>query len=189
MATIARLLTYEDWLRMPPVADGRDEVVKGELRFMPPTQYPHTEIIQRLISRFIRQTDEGQMSILGSNFGLLISREPLTCRSPDLALYWRNRIVVQDGLYCSAPDLIVEVLSPSEIRRRHGAAANKVEKIGDYASLAVPEVWSVSPEARSVEVRLLSAGKLDVSATLVTGDLRPVRFPNLVIPVAAIWPD
>src|SRR5258708_7204037 len=134
MSTVARLLTYEDWLRMPPVADGTDEVVKGELRFMPPTQHPHAEIIQRLILRLIRQTDENEVSILGSNFGLLINREPLTCRSPDLAMYWRDRISVQDGLYCSAPDLIVEVLSPSEIRRR------KEEKIGDYPSIGVPEV-------------------------------------------------
>jgi Uma2 family endonuclease len=42
-------LTYEEWLRIPPVEDGTDEVVKGELRFMPPTHYPHAEIIQRII--------------------------------------------------------------------------------------------------------------------------------------------
>ena len=75
MATVPRILTYEEWLRMPPVEDGTDEVVKGELRFMPPTRYPHAEIIQRLIARFIRQTDD-RVAILGSNFGLMISREP-----------------------------------------------------------------------------------------------------------------
>ena len=90
--------------------------------------------------------------------------------------------MVQDGLYCSAPDLIVEVFASPEKGRR------KEEKIGDYASIGVPEVWLVSPEARSVEVRLLSAGKLNVTTTLQTGDLRPARFPELAMPVAAIWP-
>ena len=64
---------------------------------MPPTQYPHAEIIQRLIRRFDRQIDERRVSVLGSNFGLMITRDPLTCRCPDLALYWRDKIVVEDG--------------------------------------------------------------------------------------------
>ncbi len=183
MATVPRLLSYEEWLRMPPVEDGTDEVVKGELRFMPPTHYPHAEIIQRLVRRLHRQLDETRVTILGSNFGLMISRDPLTCRSPDLALYWREKIVIQDGLYWSAPGLIVEVISPSETKRR------KEEKLEDYATIGVPEVWLLSPEARSVEARLLSDGKLKTARILVSGILSATRFPNLSIPVAEIWPD
>lgn len=47
MATVPGLLTYEEWLKLPPVENGKDEVVQGELRFIPPTRYPHAEIIQR----------------------------------------------------------------------------------------------------------------------------------------------
>jgi Uma2 family endonuclease len=168
---------------MPPAEDGTDEVVKGELRFMPPTRYPHAEIIQRLIEAFIVQVDRKQVAILGSNFGLMISREPLTCRSPDLALYRRDNIVVQDGLYWSPPDLVIEIISPSETKRR------KEEKLDDYASIGVPEAWLVSPEARSVEIRLLSDGQLSTTAILVEGDLHPTRFPGVSIPLPAIWPD
>ena len=92
MATVPHLLTYEEWLKLPSVEDGTDEVVRGELRFMPPTRYPHAKIIQRLIAALLPQVDSKQVSILGSNFGLMISREPLTCRSPDLALYWRDKM-------------------------------------------------------------------------------------------------
>src|SRR5947208_13104127 len=99
----------------------------------------------------MRQVDESQVTILGSNFGLMISREPLTCRSPDLALYWKQNIVLRDGLYCSPPDLIVEILSPSENRRR------KEAKMDDYASIGVPEAWILSPEALSIEIRLLKS--------------------------------
>ena len=97
MATLAKILTYEEWLQLPPVEDGTDEVVKGEYRFMPPTHYPHAEIIQRIINRLIRQTDEDKVSILGSNFGLIISREPLTCRSPDLASIGRSATTSETG--------------------------------------------------------------------------------------------
>jgi len=182
MATASKLLTYEEWLRLPPVEDGTDEVVKGELRFMPPTRYPHAEIISRLIRRMGPQLNEERVAILGSNFGLLISREPLTCRSPDMGIYSRETMVVEDGLYCSAPDLIVEVLSPSENRRR------KEEKLEDYESIGVPEVWILSAEAESVEVRVLSGGKLERVAIQVDGQLHPTRFPGVSIEVKDIWP-
>jgi len=183
VATIPHLLTYEKMLQMPRETEGREEVVRGELCRLPPNDYPHAEVIQRLIRRIDRQIDEKQIAILGSNFGLLISRDPLTCRIPDLALYWRDRMTIRDNLYHSPPGLIVEVLSPSETRRR------KEEKLQDYASIGVPEVWIVSPEAQSVEVRLLSAGVLSTSAILIAGDLRPTLFPGVSIPVREIWPD
>ncbi|HEV2199226.1 MAG TPA: Uma2 family endonuclease [Bryobacteraceae bacterium] len=183
MATIPHLLTYEEMLAMPRETEGKEEVVRGELRRMPPNDYPHAEVIQRLISRMVRQIDEKQIAILGSNFGLLISRDPVTCRIPELALYWRDKMTIRDKLYHSAPGLIVEVLSPSETKRR------KQEKLEDYASIGVPEVWIVSPEAQSVEVRLLSSGVLSTSAILIAGDLRPSLFPGVSIPVRDLWPD
>jgi Uma2 family endonuclease len=183
MATLPKTVTYEEWLRMPPVEDGTDEVVKGELRFMPPTHSPHAEIIQELIQQLIPQLDLKKAKILGSNFGLLITREPLTCRSPDLALYWRERDRVEDGLHHEAPDLIVEVLSPSENRGR------KEGKIEDYASIGTPEVWLVSPEAQSVEIRLLEAGKLVRKAILVDGTLEPSRFPGVSLATSSIFPE
>jgi Uma2 family endonuclease len=183
MATVPRLLSYEEWLRLPPVEDGTDEVVKGELRFMPPTHYPHAEIIQRLISLLVQQVDQKQVGILGSNFGLMISRDPLTCRSPDVAVYWRDKMVIQDGLYWSPPDLIVEVISPSETKRR------KEEKLEDYAAIGVPEAWLVSPEAQSVEIRILAAGRFETATILTTGALCPRRFPSVSVPAADLFPE
>ena len=183
MPTASKLLTYEEWLQMPTVEDGTDEVVKGEFRFMPPSHYPHAEVIEELTAQFMAQVDRKKVRVLSSNFGLMISREPLTCRSPDLALYWKERDRIEDGLHYSAPDLIVEILSPSENRRR------KEEKMEDYASIGVPEAWIFSPEAESVEVRLLNAGRLTRSAILVEGILQPTRFPGVGIQVETIWPD
>lgn len=168
---------------MPSPECGTDEIVKGELRFVSVRLWPHAEVISRVNSALIRQKDE-TVQILGAGFGLMISREPLTCRCPDLAL-WRRRdkMVVQDGLLWSSPDLVVEVISPSETKRR------KEEKLADYAAIGVPEAWLVSPEARSVEIRLLVDGQLTTTSVLVAGELHPTQFPEVSIPVAAIWPD
>src|SRR5258707_9124673 len=183
MATASKLLTYEEWLQMPPVEDGTDEVVKGEYRFMPPTKYPHPDIIEELSAQFFGQIDRKKIRVFASNFGLIISKEPLTCRSPDLALYSSERVQLEDGYHCAAPDLIVEILSPSENRRR------QEEKMKDYASIGVPEVWLISPEAQSIEVLRLSNGALRRTAILVDGTLEPSRFPGVSIRVAEIWPE
>jgi Uma2 family endonuclease len=179
MATATHLLTYEEWLQMPVVEDGTDEVVNGVLHFMPPTRYPHAEIIEELIAAVLPQIDRKRAKILGSNLGLMISREPLTCRSPDLILFWRDRMEVRDGLYYSPPGLVVEVISPSENRRR------KEGKMADYARIGVPEVWLCDPTAKTLEVRRLKSGVVQV---LTEGTVEPAEFPGVRVSVAEIWP-
>jgi Uma2 family endonuclease len=183
MATLPKVLTYEEWLRMPPVEDGRDEVVNGELRSMPPTRFPHAAVIEALIAALLPQTDRKKIQILGSNFGLMINVEPLTCRSPDLAIFWREKVVIQDGLYYSPPDLIVEILSPSETRRR------KEEKLVDYLKIRVPEVWVLSPEAEAVEILVLRDGRFERKGIFVDGAIEPTKFPGVTIDIPSIWPE
>jgi Uma2 family endonuclease len=76
----------------------------------------------------------------------------------------------------------VEVLSPANSR------AERDEKLKDYESLGVPEVWVVSPEAQTVEVMLLKEGRLRTAALLREGQLRPSQFPGAAIEIASIWP-
>ena len=113
----------------------------------------------------------------------MITREPLTCRTPDLIMFWRDKMVIQDGLYWSAPGLIVEVISPSETKRR------KEEKLEDYATIGVPEAWLFSPQAQSVEIRQLSSGKLQRTDIRVDGNLEPSQFPGVSVPLAGLWPE
>jgi Uma2 family endonuclease len=76
-----------------------------------------------------------------------------------------------------------KVLSPSNTRRE------REEKLGDYASLGVPEVWVISPEARTVEVLYLEGGYLRTSHIVAQGALTPKLFPNVKVEIAKIWPD
>jgi Uma2 family endonuclease len=183
MATITRTLTYEEWLQMPTVEYGREEVVNGELLTMAPPYLPHAFIIQRLIMCFAGQVDQKKVDILGSDFGLMISREPLTCRSPDLALFWHGKMVVRDGFCWTPPGLVVEVISKSETKRR------KQEKLDDYARIGVPEAWIVTPKGKTVDIHLLRDGKLTSAKIVVDGEIHPTQFPGVSIPVAEIWPD
>ena len=106
-----------------------------------------------------------------------------TCRTPDLAIFDCATLIEVDGYYRSAPDLAVEVLSPRNTPRYMR------QKIEDYASLGVPELWVFSQDDRTVEVLLLENGRLRRNAILSQGVLKPTRFPHVQIDIASIWPD
>ena len=183
MATIPKTVSYQEWLTMPVVQDAIEEAVNGEIRIMPPNKLIHARVVHRLALAFARALDDRSVEILESGFGLVIVKDPLTCRIPDLALFHRSNIVEEDGYVHSAPDLAIEVLSDSDTRRA------RQEKLRDYESLGVPEVWLVSPQAQTIEVMLLDAGKLRTGTIIVEGQIRPTHFPEAVIEVTSIWPE
>jgi len=74
-------------------------------------------------------------------------------------------------------------LSPANTR------AERAEKLGDYESLGVPEVWVLSPEARTIEVLRLQNGKLQITQAVEQGKLSPTRFPGVVVDVSSVWPS
>jgi Uma2 family endonuclease len=181
MATTPKILTYEEWLRLPEV-EGVEEVVDGEIVRMPPDKVIHADTVENLADLLKAQVDRRTVQVRVSTFGLVIRREPLSTRVPDIAVFIRANVVEKDGYIHSAPELVVEVLSPANTR------SDRAEKLQDYESLGVPEVWVVSPEAQSVEVLLLEDGHLATTALLREGQLKPTRFPEAAVDITAIWP-
>jgi Uma2 family endonuclease len=179
----SKTVTYEEWLRMPEVTDAIEEVVNGEIRIMRPAKWKHAIIVDRLQSALKRQLDPERVIAVTGSFGLIIRKEPLTSRIPDLAAFELATLVEQDGYIHSAPQLLVEVLSPANTRRE------REEKLADYASIGVPEVWVISPEARTVEILLLQDGFLRSTQILNSGTVTPKLFPHVSVEIARIWPD
>jgi Uma2 family endonuclease len=179
----SKTVTYEEWLRMPEVTDAIEEVVNGEIRIMPAPKLKHARIVARTLVALNRQLDTERVLVLTGSFGLIIRKEPLTSRVPDLAVFESATLVEQDGYIHSAPQLLVEVLSPENTRRE------REEKLADYASIGVPEVWVISPEARTVEILLLRDGFLRSTQILNSGTLTPKLFPHVSVEIARIWPD
>ena len=110
MATTPKLLTYEEWLKLPET-EGIEEVVNGEIRKMPPNKLLHADTVENLADLLKASVDRNAIQVRVSTFGLVISREPLTTRVPDIAVFVRSQVVEQDGYIHSAPELIVEVLA------------------------------------------------------------------------------
>jgi Uma2 family endonuclease len=158
MATTSKTLTYQEWLTLPEV-EGVEEVVNGVILKMPPYKLPHACAVENLADLLRAKLDDRTVRVVVATLGLVIRKEPLTARVPDMAVFIRSNIVEGDGHIHSAPELVVETLSPANTRSER-------QKLQDYESLGVPEVWVVSPEAQTVEVLLLQDGRLATTSLL-----------------------
>jgi len=106
---------------------------------------------------------------------------------PDVQFISKEKLPLLDekGLSRGAPDLVVEVISPSSRR------FDRVVKLRWYASAGVGEYWLVDPIDRTLERLVLGAdGRYTIAQTLADGDVfEPDSFPGLAIPLSQLWVD
>lgn len=150
MAQETRITTAEELFRMPDDGVHRYELAAGRLRTMTPAGGLHGAISGRLTVALGAWVDERRLGIvLTADPGFTLQSDPDTVRAPDVAFVARHRIPA-DGIpkafWRGAPDLAVEVLSPTDNR------AEVDEKIADYLRLGVKQVWCVEPSTKSVTV-------------------------------------
>ena len=166
MSTQIKRLTFEAWRAMPETKQ-RYEIVDGVMNVPPGPSYDHqwiTKKIDRRLTDFVEAKDLG--IVLFAPLDLLVSREPLRVRQPDVLFLNAIRTGIRGrrdlrGVQTLeiAPDVTIEVLSPTNTRR------DIQDKLEDYQGIGVLECWLVSPEAETVEV--LSLGPEGISTDAV----------------------
>jgi Uma2 family endonuclease len=142
-------MTSEDLYRLPQ--DGRGyELVEGVLVSEPPPGAEHGRVEARvvvLVATFVRANRLG--TVYCGDAGFVLNRSPDTVRGPDLAFVARRsdeRAAPTVGYLAGAPDLAVEIRSPSDrVADLHG-------KIADYLAAGTRLVWVLDPVARNVRV-------------------------------------
>ena len=171
-------LTAEHLLQMPDDGRHRYELVAGRLRTMTPAGSLHGILVMRLAIALGNHVDEKRLGLIfGPDTGFKLESDPDTVRAPDVAFVAQARIPatgIPTGFWRGAPDLVVEVLSPTDVR------SELEEKIEDYLRLGVEVVWFVEPSLRHVTVRRQNAPSriLTEADTLDGGALLPdFRYP------------
>lgn len=139
-------MTDEELLSLPK--DGyKYEYVKGELR-MSPAGLEHGEIGIRLASMLLNYVKTSQLGkVYDSSTGYRLPNGNL--RSPDVSFVRLERLPEgksPKGFAHFAPDLAVEILSPSD-------SMSKInEKIAEYFDNGASLVWIVDPDSQAVTV-------------------------------------
>lgn len=144
VAIPATKLTHADYLLFPD--DGkRRELIDGEVFVMPSASLRHQTIsrnIFRHLDTFLRERGLGE--VFFAPLDVIFTQHDVV--EPDLIVVRREHNDILQDWVRGVPDLLVEIVSPSD--RRH----DEVRKRDLYERVGVQEYWIVDPEVESVKV-------------------------------------
>lgn len=146
--TDAALLTLDEYERLPDEDGYRLELSAGRLVREPPPGARHGVIVRNLFRALDTFVSDHELGEVVFETGFLLVERPPTVRGPDVAFISAERLPagpVPEGFWPMAPDLAVEVVSPSN------AAAEMQEKVLQYLETGTRLVWVVQPRTRTVE--------------------------------------
>lgn len=145
---LLRPLTLDDFDNLPESLD-RYEILQGELIVTPAPRLEHQDLSQEINLVFtvaVRAKRFGK--VYAAPVGVRLSMNDIV--QPDLlVLSNAKRALIRKNVIDGAPDVVVEILSPSTRR------FDLVRKMALYAEAGVPEYWIVDPEKRSILVHQL----------------------------------
>jgi len=175
---------YERWERELPDDGNRYEVIEGILYTTTAPSYFHQWIVRRL-DRYIGVPLEQQELAYAATAPIGVLMPGCDPVQPDFVLVRRDRVgIISERRIRGAPDLIAEVLSPSNPEQ------DTIIKRRVYARAGVPEYWIIRPETRDVLVcRNPDATLGDDTFTLLVGaaeTLSAHTFP-ITVPVAELF--
>ncbi len=172
--------TYEDYAAI--LEDGQFEVVDGVLYMSPALTWSHQSIILEIATHlrtFLQAAGLGRVGVapldVELSYGNVVQPDVLVLLNEHLDRITTSRII-------GAPDLVVEVASPSTARH------DLHEKQDAYARAGVTEYWIVNPDANMVELLVLK-DNVYRSSGLFAGEaiLPSVIVPDFPVPVGQFF--
>lgn len=175
--------TYEDYQLLPE--DKRYEIIEGELLVAPAPTTRHQRILLELaIKLSLHSKAAGVGMVLPAPTDVILSHENIV--QPDILFIAKERLGVVDPLggVHGAPDLVVEILSPST------ASRDQLVKRKLYGKYGVREYWVVDPASASIEVLVLRDSGLETWRVFPTGTvLHSPLLPDLLLPTGDVFAE
>jgi Uma2 family endonuclease len=181
--------TYGDYLTWD---DGeRWELIDGVPYNMSPAPgSAHQSILMDIGKQFAVYLTGKQCKIFPSPFDVRLTEgdesddQVETVVQPDLTIIC-DKVKLDDAGCRGAPDLVVEILSPTTAQK------DMKFKFARYERAGVREYWIVDPAGKTVQIFTLGAdGRYGRPQVFVDGDMAPVGiFPDLVIDLTAAFAE
>src|SRR3989337_2524253 len=141
-------VTYNDYLTLPE--EKRYEILEGELFMVPAPDFYHQIVsgnVEFPLREFVKKNNLG--IVVAAPVDVVLSPEDVL--QPDVLFISREkRYIITEKNVSGAPDLVIEILSPSTQER------DKIVKRDLYSKYGVKEYWIVDPITKSIEVMSLS---------------------------------
>lgn len=174
------VLTYADLQGMPE--DGRRyEILEGELCVTPAPTTHHQRVSRNLefvLHAYVTQHQLGE--VFDAPIDVVLDQH--TVVEPDLVFVATARLaIIRERAIEGAPDLLVEIASPSTQARDRGA------KQQSYARYGVAHYWRVDPTALTLTELVLEQGNYRLRGTFRSPEaFRSELFPELAIDLATV---
>jgi Uma2 family endonuclease len=180
MAQVARIarrgtLTWRD-LRHTPDDGNRYEIINGEVYVSPAPYVTHQETLGNLYTILRAHVARRHLgTVFFAPIGVVL--EKASAVQPDLIFIAAGRrSIIEDKAVFGAPDLIVEVQSPSTASRDRGMKRDL------YARIGVPHYWMIDPRKHTLLALRLEAGSYGIEAEVgARGTFKPALFPGLTV--------
>ena len=175
------LLTADEFYEFCCHNDGRYELVDGKVVELSPANDEHSGIsinIGTAFNNYSRQRGFGQA---GVEAGYILLSGPDTVRGPDVSfrLVPRSTRRQSVGFLAGAPDIAVEVVSPSN------TAAEMERKVAEYLAAGSQRVWVAYPASRTVIVHRADGTIINYTGDDVITDEE--LLPGFSLPLSEIF--
>lgn len=180
-------LTVRDYLDIPEDDENRYELIDGELYMAPAPTWEHQESIGNLFS-FLREfaRANGLGRVVASPIDVYLSEEDVF--QPDIVFVSAERLdVIHSSGVHGAPDLVIEMLSPSTERRDLTLKRERYEMFG------AREYWLADPFAKTITVLRARDGRFEQVGVFAEGmtaegmTIETSLLPGLRVDVSAVF--
>ena len=172
---------YGDLVGMPD--DGRRyEIHGGERVVVPSPRLGHQIAAARLVALLEDYRRRAGGLVVAAPFDVVFDEYDVA--QPDVVFFRAERVHLldPDAVAYAAPDIVVEVLSPSTADVDRGC------KMRMFARHGVPEYWIVDPIGRQVEVHVLEGHAYRQAQVATGGDIvRSILLPDLTFEAAGLF--
>lgn len=163
--------------------DDKAEFINGEVIYHSPVMLRHTRAAKNLLVLLEAHVTGRALGFVGyEKMMISLSRNDY---EPDIVFFGPDKAdaFTPQQMHFPAPDLVVEVLSPSTEARDRGI------KFEDYAAHGVGEYWLVDPDAETVEQYRLAGESFELIMKSRTGEIESAVVAGFVIPVRAAFDE
>jgi Uma2 family endonuclease len=178
---VSAKITYEELCQFPD--DGkRYELIRGEVHAAPAPSTKHQLTLLHLSSSLDRYLRGDRIGVVFfAPLDVVFAAD--TAVQPDLIFISNARAdIILDKYIDGAPDLVVEILSPST------TAYDRATKLALYAEMGVPWFWLLDPQAKTVEILKLEGKKYVVDSILARDQvLTSSLFPGGQLPLDELF--
>lgn len=159
------------------------EFINGEIYFQSPAKLRHTTSVKLLLILLNTHVTQSDLGYVG--FEKMLISLTRNDYEPDICFFATSKShgFLPTQMQFPAPDLVVEVLSPST--EHH----DRDTKFQDYAAHGIGEYWIIDPENEIIEQYLLKDDEYDLFLKSKDGTIESVVVSGFTIPVRAVFDE